>query len=147
MGQEIFKDYEPGDECIQCFGESNVPIFGAGNLITPKYVQANAYGIIACPGNWEDANHSWLLTQWAPCTWRFIDDAWSVGYNAWISDMGLEYASFWIASKIDGHTYFESNTDICASVFANDYNIGDCGGLVGGHSGSVVVTWGPGIGP
>jgi len=140
-------DYEAGNLCPDCFNLDMASIKGPGWLITPKYVKVTISGVIACPGNFGDPNGSYLLTQVFPCFWTFLDATWQIRFNIHYTPHPNPYSLLQAIYVSDGKEYFSGVGPDCGTEMSNSFVIGDCGALVGGHSGSGLIRWGPGITP
>ncbi len=127
-------DYEPGDECPRC-----VDVLFDG--VTPKYVEADIVDIEDCPasGILVPPNGTYLLTQFAPCEWRYFVDNLLIGWKLEIGQSRL-FIGF-----NPGEWFFALVAHECIDAFANELNCGP--GNVFGEKGYVTLWWGPTIGP
>lgn len=127
-------DYEPGNDCAVCHSL----LF---DDVTPKYIEVDFSGVVACPGApLPVLNGTYLLTQSGdPCLWSIAWDVFFIDYRLRFNESRLRAGS-------PGLTCFQSIVlDSCFDAFANQ-NV--CGvGPVYGENGYGLCYWGPTIGP
>ena len=133
MGNPIISpDYELGNPCIACWGDS-----------TPKRVLACVSGVRACPPITDQVNGEFILTQISPCEWQLLEGNFTWIYMA--TTLGPPWGSAFNIGDFIGSWFAGNRDDPCMGDFTND-NIEDhCNGLQRGYGGSVSVLFGPGI--
>lgn len=127
-------DYDSDLECPLC-----VDLLFGGD--TPKYVEADIFGIIQCPGKPAVPNDTTvLLTQTLPCQWEGATGVWSVTWRLLANDSRLIIATVVLSA------FSSIIADDCIDAFVNQ-NV-DCvpAGRCG-RDGFVTLWWGPTIGP
>lgn len=127
-------DYDSGDDCAICL---DVLFDG----VTPKYVEADVFGVVKCPMAFGDPPAgTFLLTQTAPCSWMYLFD----GKYSLSWDLRPHDSTFIIT--FPGFFWFLSIVlEPCFDAFVNQ-NV--CGvGPTFGENGYVTLWWGPTIGP
>lgn len=129
-------NFVEGDECGDCIDV----IFDDFN---PKFIMALTEGIVSCPiapVDW--VNGSYLLTQNAgdPCQYD-----WAEGNLDILLQFGPGGATMEVHFLGVNHYFNDLHADDCGTLFTNE--ITDC--LAGdfGHSGTVSIFWGSGVGP
>lgn len=127
-------DYEPGIQCPLC---KDVLFDG----ITPKYVEADIFGIIQCPGKPAvPTNGTCLLTQTFACRWFGLYEGWDVTWNLAGLASGLDI------SQVLLRAFVGFVADDCIDAFVNVQV--DCVAPFNcGRDGYVTLWWGPTIGP
>lgn len=129
-----YPDYEEGDECPLC-----VDLLFDG--LTPKYVEADVSGIVACPLiPMSPPVGTFLLTQtYDPCKWEYMTPEFVI---TWGLEPDRSYLTIWVAG---GKWFYSEVLDQCFDAFVNEL---DCSvGLTLGENGYVTLWWGPTIGP
>ncbi|MBA7699059.1 hypothetical protein ES703_107744 [subsurface metagenome] len=126
-------NYEPGIECPLC-----VDLLFNG--LTPKYVEADIFGIDQCPAmDPVPGDSTVLLTQDIACRWIHDGPPWSF---VWELTPGQSLFTVTWAMQFAFQRIVADNC-IDAFVNANDH----CGFPVAGINGYVTCWWGPTIGP
>ena len=122
-------DYEEDAACLICKNR----IFGGR---TPKYVWANGFGIVQCPGKPAvPDDFSVKLTQFAGCRWLGTIDMWGIIF-------GLAAGLSWVEIGLHPHVAFRSFYPIeCLSRFTNQ-NPNCVDPSVAGISGRMIISWG-----
>ncbi len=147
MGIIIGQDYEPGNFCIHCWGPAFEIALGPGFLISPKYIRVTFSGVIACsPGATPDGE--WILTQTPiPCYWVYTDANWRIEYYAFDSIGPTDFSTLGAFYLPMSRRAFVADGNPCSFIFNNFNGPTACAGGDAGHSGTGVITWGPGIEP
>jgi len=143
MGTIPDPNYDPGDDCVFCFGVGQ-PL---GDFPTPERIKAVFTGITDCPGKGGAINGTYILTQdpAKPCRYYWEAMPLSCEIDFVWDDGGVNKTMVNLLTISE--YYFFGRSGICSLTIANEYVFGTCALIlpVVGYGGQCEISWGPEI--